>query len=226
MARITGKNAAIYGVLARTTVSVAAAMTDAGAHTVYTFVVSATTEKYWNPNYPPAITKQVHGTGSFNPVSAALYTVDYVNGKVTFLSANNSDDVVKLNGIEYMTLQAIGSMFDWTIDLKINTADATAFQDQFAQKLSSIRSWTATASGYHVSSYWWDSFAGLLQSDDTTVVHPEVYVVFYPDIGGGASGERFIGAGTIDYALDVKKDAAVTEKMTLQGTGAIVRLTS
>lgn len=226
MARITGKNAAIYGVLARTTVSVAVAMTDGGAHTVYTLVITASTKKYWNPNLPPAITKQVHGTGSFNPVSAALYTVDYINGTVTFLAANNADDVVKINGIEYMTLQAIGDMFNWTLDLKIGIVDATAFGDAYASKLASIRSWTGGASGYHVSAYWYDAFAGLLGSDGTTVVAPEFYVVFYTDIGAGVTSERFVGAATIDFALDVKKDAAVTEKLMINGTGALLLLTS
>jgi hypothetical protein len=213
MARITGKNAGIYGVLAKTTISVAETMTDDGAHTVYTL----TGKPYWNPNIPPVITKQVHGAGPFTVVSAALYTVDYISGKVTFLSANNADDVVKVNSIEYVTLQSIGDMFNWSLDLKLNTTDATAFQDTFATKLSAIRSWTASAQGYHVSSYWWDLFAG------TGGATPEVYIVFYPDVAGS---ERFIGAGTVDAAFDVKKDSAVTEKITFNGTGAISRLTA
>lgn len=211
MARITGKNAGIYGVLARTTVSVAATMTNSGDNLTYSY----STNKYWNPNLPPTITKQSLGVGPFNAVSAALYTVDYVNGTITFLSANNVADVVQINSIEYMTLQSVGNMFDWTLDLKINTVDATAFQDQFATKLSSIRSWTATASGYHVSSYWYDAFASTPQA--------EFYVVFYPDV---SATERFVGAATINFALDVKKDAAVTEKLAVEGTGALTRLTS
>lgn len=220
MARITGKNATIYGVLARTTVSVAAAMTDGGAHTVYTYVTAATTRLYWNPNLPPAITKQTHGSGAFNSVSPALYTVDYINGTVTFLSANNSDDVVKINGIEWMTLQAITDMFDWTLDLKIGTVDATAFGDTFETKLSAHRGWSASAQGYHTSGFWFDQFAG------TGGYLPEVYVVFYLDIGAGATSERFVGAGTVDTSLDVKRDAAVTDKITVNGTGAIARLTT
>lgn len=210
MARLTGKNAAIYGVLARTVVSVAATMTNSGDNLTYSY----STNKYWNPNLPPAITKQSLGVGPFNAVSAALYTVDYVNGTITFLTANNVADVIKINSIEYMTLQLVGNMFDWTLDLKINTVDATAFQDQFAQKLSAIRSWQATASGYHVSGYWFDAFNGS---------QPEFYMAFYPD---GSALERFVGAGTIDMMLDVKKDAAITEKMTVMGTGALVRLTT
>lgn len=223
MARISGKNAGIYAVASRTTLAVATAMTDAGAHTVYSLVISASTKKYWNPNLPPAITLQLHGSGSFNPVSAALYTVDYINGTITFLVANNADDVIKINGIEYFTLQSIGDMFDWTLDFKLGTTDATAFQDQFATKLSNIRSWGGTASGYHVSSFWFDLFLGVSPSDDTTPVNPEVYIVFYPDVG---ATERFVGAATIDFNLDVKKDVAVTEKMTINGTGAVARLTS
>ena len=222
MARITGKNAAIYGVLAKTVVSVAAAMTDGGAHAVYTLVV-VSAQKYWNPNKPPTITKDTAGNGIFLPVLAQGYTVDYVNGTVTFTVANGATDVVKINGIEYCTLQAIGDMFDWTLDMKISTVDATAFQDTFATKLSAFRSWSATASGYHVSSYWWNLFIATSEGGTT----PECYIVFYPDVGAPTvTNERYIGAATIDLALDVKKDSPVTEKMTVNGTGAIYKAIS
>lgn len=213
MARITGKNAGLYSVLARTTVSVAAAMTDGGAHTLYTY----TGHPYWNPNVPPVITKQTGGIGSFVVQSPVLYTVDYINGTITFLAAIGGTDVVKVNGIEYMTLQSIGNLFDWTLDLKINTQDVTAFQDAFAVKISSIRSWSAAAQGYHVDGYWFDAFAG------TGGALPECYVVFYPDV---AAAERFIGAAMVDLAIDCKKDAPITEKLTINGTGALSRLTT
>lgn len=213
MARITGKNAAIFSVLAKTTVSSPQTMTDSGDHQNYTLPPNL----YWNPNLPPAITKQTGGVGPFNPVSASAYTVDFVNGKITFTVANGATDVIQITGIEYSTLQQVGNMFDWTLDMKIAMADATAFQDQFESKLSTHRGWTATASGYHVSGFWFDLFNG------TGPATAEVYVVFYPD---GAALERFVGAGFIDMMLDVKKDAAVTEKMTINGTGAIAHLTS
>lgn len=204
MARITGKNAAIYGVLARTTVGSPLALTNSGDNLTY----ALTGIPYWNPNLPPV----VRDNGA--TVSASGYTVDYVNGRITFLVARNPLNTIDVNGIEYMTLQQVGDMFDWTLDLKINTVDATAFQDQFAQKLSSIRSWQATASSYHVSGYWFDAF---------NASRPEFYVALYPD---GAGTERFIGAATIDMMLDVKKDAVVTEKLTVMGTGALARLTT
>lgn len=213
MARITGKNAAIYSVLARTTIAVAETMTNLGDNLTYTL----TGKPYWNPNNPPEITKQDLGAGPFNSVSAVLYTVDYVNGKITFLTANNVADVVRVNGVEWMTLQQIGDMFDWSLDLKLGTADVTAFQDTFAQKLSQIREWSAQASGYHVSGFWFDQF---------NATNPEVYVVFYPDIGAGVTGERYIGAGTIDLSIAVAKDAPVTDKMTIMGTGQLVRATT
>ncbi len=216
MARITGKNGTVYAVTTRTLVSVAAAMTDGGAHTVYTLVVSSA-QKYWNPNLPPVITKQTHGTGSFVVQSPNLYTVDYILGTVTFLVALNSDDVVKINGIEYATLAEVGDLFAWSIDLKYSTVDVTAFKDAFSQKLSEIRSWTATIQGYHVSSFWWDAFI-----DDT---YPEFYVALYLD-GASATSERFVGAGMIDFGVTVTKDAAVMDKITVNGTGAIAHLTS
>ena len=216
MARITGKNGTGYAVATRTVVSVAAAMTDGGAHTVYTLVVSSA-QKYWNPNLPPVITKQTGGVGLFVVQSPNLYTVDYVAGTVTFLSALGATDVVKINGIEYATLAEVGDLFAWSLDLKIGTVDVTAFKDTFAKKLSEIRGWTATISGYHVSSFWWDAYI-----DDT---YPEFYVALYLD-GDSATSERFVGAGFIDFGVGVAKDAAVTDKITVNGTDAIAHLTS
>ena len=222
MARITGKNAAIYAVLAKTVVSVAAAMTDGGAHTIYTLVVGSA-QKYWNPNLPPTITKDTAGNGVFLAVNPSAYTVDYVNGTVTFLVANGATDVVKIKSIEYCTLQAIGDLFNWTLDLKIGVTDATAFQDAWATKLSTFRSWSASAQGYHVSAYWWDLFMAVSEGASSN----ECYVVFYPDIGAPTlTNERFIGAATVDLSVEVKKDSPVTEKMTLNGTGAIYKATS
>jgi hypothetical protein len=204
MARITGKNAKIRGVLARTTISVAEALTNSGDNLTYVL----TGKPYWNPNLPPVVRDNAV------VVSPSEYSVDYVNGQVTFFVARNPLNTIDVNGIEWMTLQDVGDMFDWTLDLKVDVVDATAFMDQFKTNLSSFRGWVASAQGYHVSGYWFDAFSGS---------NAEFYVEFYPN---GAGTERFIGAGFVDMALDVKRDSAVTEKMTINGTGALVRKTT
>lgn len=202
MARITGKNGKIRGVLSRTTVSIDTAMTNAGDNLNYTLPPNTR----WNPNLFPVIKKNTV------LVPASSYTVDYVNGKITFAVANLITDTITINGIEYMTMQDVGDIFNWSLDAKVDTVDATAFQDSFHTKLSSFRGWNATAEGYHVNGYWFSAFSG-----------NEFYVEFYPD---AAATERWVGAAFISFGEKVKFDAAVTEHMAIDGTGALVRLTT
>lgn len=200
MARISGKNGKIRGVLARTTVSVDTAMTNSGDNQTYSY------QSYWNPNLPPTIKK--------NGVVQArtAYTVDYISGEITFAVANLVTDVIEVNDIEYMTMQDVGDLFNWTLDAKVEVVDATGFQDAFAHRLSGIRGWTASAEGYHVSGYWWSAF------EDAQ----PFYVELFPD---AATTEKFVGAAFVDYGTQVKMDAPVTEKMMLNGTGEIRRAT-
>ncbi len=207
MSRLTGKNAKLKVEATRTSVSVAQIMTDAGAHTAYTF------QTYWDPTIPPVITKQIHGVGAFTVVDPSLYTVDFLNGKVTFLSANNSDDAVKVNGIDYSTVADAADLYDWTVDGKIDTVDVTAFQDAYHTKLSSFRGWTGTAQSYNRSDLWFPLFNAAKAS----------YVEFWADAGGT---ERFVGAAFLSMNKKAPMGGAVSEAVTIEGTGPLVRVTS
>lgn len=200
MSRITGKNGKLRGVLARTTVSVDTAMVDSGDHKTYSY------QSRWNPNKSPVIKKNAV------LVSTSAYTVDYVNGTITFAVANLIGDAITVNGIEWMSMQDVGDLFNWTLTAKVTTVDTTAFQDAFKEKRSSFREWSATAESYHVSGYWFDAFSG-----------NEFYIELYPDAN---ALERWVGAVHVDDAPKVKMDAAVTESLNFTGTGALVRLTS
>lgn len=206
MARITGKNAKIQAEATRTSISVAVALTDGGAHTVYTY----TGHPLWDPATPPVITKQTHGSGSFVVQDPSLYTVDYIAGTVTFLVALNSDDVVKANTFDYVTVADVADVFDWAIDAKIDTVDVTAFQDTYHTKLSAFRGWSATAASYHRSDFWFPLW---------TASKP-CYVKFFPD-GGGS--EYFIGAGFVDFGEKAPMAGAVADSVKIEGIGAFQR---
>jgi len=201
MARITGKNAKIRGELSRTSVTSYQVMTDSGDHKTYSY------NSYWNPNLPPSITKNTVA------VDRNLYTVNYINGTITFTSANDPADVLRIKDIEYSTMQDVGDMFNWTIDAKLDVIPVTAFQDQFREQLSGFRNWAGTAEGYHVSGFWFSAF---------NLAKP-FYLEFYPDAG---ALERFVGAAFVDLGTKVTFDAAVTESLTFNGTGELARKTS
>lgn len=207
MARITGKNAKVKVEATRTSVVVAQTMTDLGAHTVYQY------QSYWDPTIPPVITKQTHGAGPFNLVDPSLYTVDFLNGKITFGIANNADDVVKVNGIDWLTVADAVDVFDWTIDAKIDTVDATAFQDTYRTRLSSFRGWSGSAQAYHEGTLWFPLFNAAKAS----------YVEFWTDAAGL---ERYVGAAFVSLAEKAPMGGAVTEAVTFEGTGPLTRLSS
>jgi hypothetical protein len=200
MSRISGKNGKLRGVLARTLISVDTAMVDSGDHKTYSY------QSRWNPNLYPVIKKNTV------LVATSAYTVDYIAGTITFAVANLITDAITVNGIEWMSMQDVGDLFNWTLNAKVNVVDTTAFQDQFKEKRSSFREWSASAESYHVSGYWFDAFSG-----------EEFYVELYPDAN---ETERWVGAVFVDDAPKVKMDAAVTETLGFTGTGALQRLTS
>ena len=209
MARITGKNAQILAEATRTSVAVAVALTDVGAHTVYIY----TGHPFWDPSTPPVITKQTHGSGGFVVQDPSLYTVDYIAGTVTFAVALNNNDVVDANTFDYVTVAAVADMYDWSVDAKIDTVDVTAFTDAYHTKLSAFRGWTAAAASYHRSDFWYPLF----------VAGKPCYCKFYPD---AATVEYFIGAGYVDFSEKAPMAGAVADAVKIEGTGALSRLTS
>src|SRR5690242_16042742 len=101
----TAYNATFY-ITAQPAVSLTdEATTDSGDHTNYT--ISNSAKRYLDINPPVVVQKQTHGTGSFNTVTN--YTLKYVGGIITFNTANNSDDVIRIHSGAYYSYSALGS---------------------------------------------------------------------------------------------------------------------
>lgn len=99
------------------------ATTDAGAHTVYTITNSA--KRYLDINTAVVVQVQTHGTGSFNTV--LNYTLRHVGGIITFGSANNSDDVVRIHSGAYYAYSTLGGAYSAEYSPKVDAIDVTAF---------------------------------------------------------------------------------------------------
>lgn len=99
------------------------ATTDAGAHTVYTITNSV--KRYLDLNTAVVVQLQTHGTGSFNTVTN--YTLKHVGGIITFASANNSDDVVRIHSGSYYAYSALGQGHTAEMAAKIAALDTTSF---------------------------------------------------------------------------------------------------
>ena len=203
MARRTGQTGGVYGVTSRTTVSVAQAMTDGGAHTLYTL----TGKPYWDSNITPTIL--VNGSAP-----AVAYTIDYIDGTVTFVTPLLITDAVTVNNIVYSTLIKVGDLYGWAASAKLDTVDVTAFEDVWHTLLSVFLGWTATIEAYHVNGYW---FGALVASNN-------FYVKLYPDVNASPT-EYWIGNGYLSEGVKLAHNAAVTEAITLNGTGVLKRKT-
>src|SRR5438128_8455 len=81
------------------------ACTDSGDHTTYT--IANTTKHYLDINTPVIIQKQIHGTGSW--ITVSNYTLKYVGGSITFASANNSDDIIRIHSGAYYAYSTLGN---------------------------------------------------------------------------------------------------------------------
>ena len=204
MARLTGKTGGVYGVTTRTTVSSPLAMTDGGAHTLYTL----TGKPYWDSNVTPTIL--VNGSAPAVP-----YAIDYIEGTVTFTPALLITDVVTVNNIVYSTLIKIGDIYGWSANVKLDTVDATAFEDIWHTNLAVFLGWTATIESYHVNGYW---YAAIVASNN-------FYVKLYPDVNASPT-EYFIGNGYLAEGIKIAHNAVVTEAITLTGTGVLKRKTT
>ena len=99
------------------------ATTDAGAHTVYTITNGA--KRYLDLNTAVVVQLQTHGTGAFNTVTN--YTLKHVGGIITFASANNSDDVVRIHSGSYYAYSVLGQGHTAEAASKIAALDVTAF---------------------------------------------------------------------------------------------------
>lgn len=99
------------------------ATTDAGAHIVYSITNSA--KRYLDLNTAVVVQLQTHGTGSFNTVTN--YTLKHVGGIITFASANNSDDVVRIHSGSYYAYSVLGQGHTAEMVSKIADLDVTAF---------------------------------------------------------------------------------------------------
>ena len=197
--RMTGKSGGVFCESSRISVLVAVTLTDLGAHTIYEY----TSHPLWDSSKPPVIL--VNGSAP-----AVAYKVDYLSGRVTFATALLDTDVVTANKFDYSVLTKVGDLYGWSLDAKLDTQDATGFEDEWHVLVSGFKSWSASVDGYHVNGYWYTAF-------DTG---KNTYFKFYPDVGSGITG-YFVGNGHFDYGVKVSKDAVITEAMPIKGTSEL-----
>ena len=109
------------------------------------------------------------------------------------------------NGSVKQGSTTVALITDWSLDMKIPVADATAMGDAFAQKLSLIRDWSGTIKGQYGNAAEAtllvdSSFFGATTSGGAT--SGKVTLHLLPD---AATAEDYYGDAYCDFSISVDK---------------------
>lgn len=110
----------------------------------------------------------------------------------------------------------IADITDWTLDLKIPLADATAMRDAFKKNLSLIREWSGTVKGFYGNASEQTLTLGSFLAATTSggATSGAVTLVLMPD---AAATEQFSGSAYLDFTIGV--DKSKTDEFTAKFTG-------
>ena len=177
------------------------ACTDSGDHTTYTITNSA--KRYLDLNTAVVVQKQTHGTGSFNTVTN--YTLKHVGAIITFNTANNSDDVIRISSGAYYAYSALASAHSAEFASKVNAIDVTAFNSSGTETyIGGIMGGTLKCSD------WWADSTRI-----TSLTNRDLLVVSF-QTGSGRRFEGYVLGTDCGIKSDVK--SAVGEDLTFQLT--------
>jgi len=180
-------------------------VTDGGAHTIYT--ITDTDIRFIDITKELVVTKQTHGAGLFNKVTN--FTYNPITGVITFDTANNNDDVVKVSGYNFtLATEASLGFYSWKLDLNANEIDITQFgNDGWKQKILGLKEWSATAEKFYLT----DSYDDLI---GVTLI----FQFFLNEDGG----DYYYGYGQIKkQGLDTSTAEVIKENLEITGTGKI-----
>lgn len=126
------------------------------------------------------------------------------------------------NGTIKIGAVVVADITDWSLDLKIPLADATAMGDAFKANLSLIREWSGTVKGWYGNAdeqaLTRGSFFAATTSGGPT--SGAVTISLFPD---AAATEKFEGSAYLDFTLGVDKGKTDEFTAKFTGNGAITR---
>ncbi len=134
------------------------------------------------------------------------YTVEYPGGVIVF--AVDPEATITVSGA-YLTMEAVGSLYNWSLDPTINTLETTALGDSAKSFIAGLLEFTGSAEGY-----WLDnSFLAALGS--------RLALALYVDTTSGS--EKWYDCFGIITGDNIKVDEAdvVKETIPFQGTGGL-----
>lgn len=139
-------------------------------------------------------------------------TIDFVRGKVVLDQAlpviYSSSGVRKVYAqYKYAVISEVGDLYGFDMQVTGGRVDRTAFNEDWQTKADQAKTWSASAEGYYVNSFWFN------QAVDIDKV---VFIKFFHD--RRRTRYHLLRAYT-DWAMSCAKDAMVTQSLTFDGEG-------
>lgn len=128
------------------------------ANTVYQ--ITSATKRVWSPTATITVYKDAVSQ------SAALYTLDRLNGKITFLSDIGGSAVVTVSG-DYLPLSTAAEAKEYSYEISKDVLDDTAFGDSYRTKVPGLMSVSGSISRWYSTDTY---FSDAVQSDTPVVL--------------------------------------------------------
>lgn len=139
---------------------------------------------------------------------------DFFNGTISLqipLAAIHTGTVPRKVYAEFtqVTLSEIFDLSEWMVEVSKDTADTFAMGDTFKKAVPVIRSWSGSARGFVVSTYWFDA----ANRDGYMLVELQYHE---------NAPTKFQGIANVSWSMSVPATGAVTEDIKFTGNGELV----
>ena len=164
------------------------------------YTITDVTKRYWDKNTDVLVKKN-------NTVITTGFHIEHAGGAVVFDEALLATDEITVSG-KYVALEQAGGMFNWSLDLAVDTQEKTTFQSgEWREFEATLVSFTGSA-----EAYWGDDrFFQLLGE--------EMIIVLYVDKDGPAAYEGYAIFNGDGITTDVNE--LIQEEIEFTGVGPI-----
>lgn len=182
------------------------ACTESGA----TAQITDATKRFLNPNNPPTFTDD----GGANVIRIDLVRgIAYFDANVGTVTVTGTDAYVPAASLTQM-----GYMYGWTLDVSVDMADRSVFQDLWKTALPGMAQASGSCDGYFASEAWFDAFEDC--ADDTQAYF--LLQLFSYDPDDDQTGDHWTMWVTFNgWNMSASVGAVISEKLTFQVNGDI-----
>ncbi len=173
--------------------------------------ITDTAKRLLNPN----------ATITFADTGGALVDqIIHLLGKAVFNDSVTTVTVTGTNGyIRSTMLEKVGYLFEWTLDFALETAEVSAFQEDWKDHIAGLGEFSGSAQGYFVGSRWFEILENM--ADGTQPLY--LIQLFSYDPDDDQTGDHYNAWVSFPgLSLTAGLGGAVSEEISFQGSGTPV----